>query len=92
MTAEQLLDLELTFQRVHVAMSYSLNSLKVVIWGITWGSIEGFIKRDTGSLDYGSYSIYLSPKNRKQMFSKGSMSLCSAGFKVQGLGFRILGR
>ena len=34
-------------------MSYSLNSLKGVIWGITMG----FIKGDTRSLDYSSYKI-----------------------------------
>ena len=34
-------------------MSYSLSSLKVVIWGTTIGVIEG----DTRSLDYSSYGV-----------------------------------
>ena len=35
-------------------MSYSLNSLKGVIWGIIWGTTRGVIKGDTRSLDYSS--------------------------------------
>ena len=36
-------------------MSYSLNSLKGVIWGIIKGTTIGVIKGYTSSLDYGSY-------------------------------------
>ena len=36
-------------------MSYSLNPLKGVLWGIIHGSVIGLIKGDTRSLDYGSY-------------------------------------
>ena len=36
-------------------MSYSLNSLKGVIWGIIYGTTTGDIKGDTRSLDNGSY-------------------------------------
>ena len=46
-------------------MSYSLNSLKWVIWGIIQGTALAAIKGDTRSLDYGSYgscSKYLPPK------------------------------
>ena len=35
-------------------MSYSLNSLKGVIWGIILGTTIGVIKGDTRSLDYSS--------------------------------------
>ena len=38
-------------------MSYSLNSLKVVILAIIWRCIIGHIKGDTWSLDYGSYDF-----------------------------------
>ena len=38
-------------------MSYSLNSLKGVIYGILWGTIIGVIKGDTRSLDNGSYEL-----------------------------------
>ena len=38
-------------------MSYSLNSLKGVIWGIIYGTIIGAIKGDTRSLDYSSYRV-----------------------------------
>ena len=37
-------------------MSYSLNSLKGVIWGIILGTTLGLIKGDTRSLDNGLYS------------------------------------
>ena len=36
-------------------MSYSLNSLKGIICGMIEGTTIGAIKRDTRSLDYGSY-------------------------------------
>ena len=36
-------------------MSYSLNSLKGVIWGIMYETTIGVIKGDTMSLDNGSY-------------------------------------
>ena len=36
-------------------MSYSLNSLKGVIYGITWGTILVFIRGDTRSVDNGSH-------------------------------------
>ena len=36
-------------------MSYNLNSLKGLIWGIVYGTITGLIKGDTRSLDYSSY-------------------------------------
>ena len=36
-------------------MSYSLNSLKGVTYGIIYGTIIGVIKGDTRSLDYSSY-------------------------------------
>ena len=39
-------------------MSYSLNSLKGVIWGTIKGTTIGVIKGDTRSLDYGSYHYY----------------------------------
>ena len=35
-------------------MSYSLNSLKGVIWGIIYGTTIGVIRGDTRSLDYSS--------------------------------------
>ena len=38
-------------------MSYSLNSLKGVVWGIIWGTTIGDIKGDTRSLDYSSYKV-----------------------------------
>ena len=41
-------------------MSYSLNSLKGVISGIIYGSIIGFNKGDTRSLDYGSFGFRVS--------------------------------
>ena len=36
-------------------MSYSLGSLKGVIWGILYGSIIGVLKGDSRSLDCSSY-------------------------------------
>ena len=36
-------------------MSYTLNSLKGVIWGIIYGTTIGVIRRDTRSLDYSSH-------------------------------------
>ena len=39
-------------------MSYSLNSLKGVIWGIIWRTTIGVIKGDTRSLDYSSYGFW----------------------------------
>ena len=39
-------------------MSYSLNSLGKVIWGIIYGTTIGVMKGDTRSLDYGSYELY----------------------------------
>ena len=36
-------------------MSYTLNSLRGVIWGFIWGTTIGLSKGDTRSLDYGSY-------------------------------------
>ena len=36
-------------------MSYSLNSLKGVIWGTIWGTTLGDIKGDTRGLDNSSY-------------------------------------
>ena len=36
-------------------MSYNLNSLEGVIWGIIYGTAIGVIKGDTRSLDYSSY-------------------------------------
>ena len=38
-------------------LSYSLNSLKGVIWGIVFGTITVFIKGDTRSLAYSSCGI-----------------------------------
>ena len=38
-------------------MSYSLNSLKGVVWGIISGTTIGDIKGDTRSLDYSSYKV-----------------------------------
>ena len=38
-------------------MSYSLNSLKGVIWGIIYGTTIGVIRGDTRSLDYSSYGV-----------------------------------
>ena len=42
-------------------MSFRLNSLKGVIWGIIYGTTTGVIKGDTRSLDSSSYihNIYL---------------------------------
>ena len=36
-------------------MSYNLNSLKGVIWGIIYGTTTEVIRGDTRSLDYSSY-------------------------------------
>ena len=44
-----------TNHRTH--MSYSLNSLRGVIWGIIYGTTIGVIKGDTRSLDNGSYDF-----------------------------------
>ena len=38
-------------------MSYSLNSLKGVIWGILRETIIRDIEGDTRTLDYGSYEL-----------------------------------
>ena len=38
-------------------MSYSLHSLKGVIWGIILGITIGVIRGYTRSLDYGSYKV-----------------------------------
>ena len=38
-------------------MSYSLNSLKGVTYGIIYGTIIGVTKGDTRSLDYSSYDL-----------------------------------
>ena len=43
------------FNREH--LSYSLNSLKGVIYGIILGSTIGVIKEDTRSLDKGSLRV-----------------------------------
>ena len=40
-------------------MSYNLNSLKGVIWGIIYGTTIGIIKGDTRSLDYSSHESWL---------------------------------
>ena len=40
-------------------MSYSLNPLKGVIWGIILGTTIGVIKGDTRSLDSSSYTDYI---------------------------------
>ena len=39
-------------------MSFSLNSLKGIIWGSIWGSTIRVIKGDTRSLDYSSYLLF----------------------------------
>ena len=39
-------------------MSYSLNSLKGVMWGIIWGTIILVIKGDTWSSDCSSHVVY----------------------------------
>ena len=40
-------------------MSYSLNSLKGVIYGIIYGTTIGLIKGDTRSLDNSSYALHV---------------------------------
>ena len=44
-------------KQLHYHMSYSLDSLHGVTWGIIHGSIIGVIKRDVRSLDYNSYGL-----------------------------------
>ena len=43
------------FVELWANMSYSLNSLKGIIWGIIYGTTIGLIRGDTMSLDYSSH-------------------------------------
>ena len=66
--------------RVWGFMSYSLNSMKGVIWGIRQGTTIWVIKGDTRSLDYSSYGFQV------QALRFSGLSVCpqqlSVGFSV----------
>ena len=58
-------------------MSYNLNSLKGVIWGIIYGTTIGVIKGDTRSLEYSSYVENL--HSHKAALSERYVGLQGAG-------------
>ena len=83
-------------------LSYRLNSLQGVIWGIIWGTSIWLIKGDTKSLDYGACAPLSYPaRNRAQLSSTSSRAVtvgtgCGEQgfprnkFKERFLGYRFL--
>ena len=85
-------------------VSYRLNSLHSVIWGIIWGTSIWLIKGDTRSLDYGACGctpLSYPARNRAQLSSTSSRAVtvgtgCGEQgfprnkFKERFLGYRFL--